>query len=206
MAPSFLTLELPDEAATAAFAEDVAAILVSGDVIALSGGLGAGKTSFARALIRAVADDAALEVPSPTFTLVQTYAGGRPTIGHFDLYRVGSADELDEIGLSDAVSEGAVLVEWPERGEGRLPADRLTIHLEIDGNGRRAALSGSPAWRDRIARTRAARALIERAGFSGASRRFLKGDASVRRFERVRAGANERRADGLAETPHTACR
>src|SRR5512135_1497738 len=106
MAAPFLTLPLPDEAATAALAEDVAAILAPGDVIALSGGLGAGKTAFARALIRAVADDAALEVPSPTFTLVQTYAGDRLTISHFDLYRLGSADEIGEIGLADAVAEG----------------------------------------------------------------------------------------------------
>ena len=189
MAASFLTLLLPDEAATAAFAEDVAAILGSGDVIALSGGLGAGKTTFARALIRALADDAALEVPSPTFTLVQTYAAGRLTVAHFDLYRLGSADELDEIGLADAVSEGAALIEWPERGDGRLPEDRLDIRFEIEGDGRRAELSGSGDWRARIERTRAVRALIDEAGFSGASRRFLQGDGSTRRFERVRKGA-----------------
>ncbi len=188
MARPFLTLSLPDEAATAALAEDVAAILAPGDVIALSGGLGAGKTTFARALIRAAADDAALEVPSPTFTLVQSYAAGRLAIGHFDLYRLGSADELDEIGLADAMAEGAILVEWPERGEGRLPGDRLTIHLEIDGSGRRAEISGGDAWRDRIERTRAARALIDHGGFAGARRRFLQGDASARRFERVASG------------------
>ncbi len=189
MAAPFLTLALTDEAATTALAEDVAAILAPGDVIALSGGLGAGKTTFARALIRAAADDAHLEVPSPTFTLVQTYAAGRLAISHFDLYRLGSADELDEIGLADAVAEGAVLVEWPERGDDRLPGDRLDIRFEIDGNGRRAELAGGEAWRGRIERACAARALIDYAGFSGASRRFLQGDASIRRFERVRAGA-----------------
>ena len=125
MATPFLILSLPDEAATARLAEDVAAILGSGDVVALSGGLGAGKTTFARALIRAIADEPALEVPSPTFTLVQTYDAGRLAIGHFDLYRLGAADELAEIGLSEAVSEGAVLIEWPERGADRLPAERL---------------------------------------------------------------------------------
>ncbi len=186
MTTPFLTLPLPDEAATTTFAEDVAAILGTGDVIALSGGLGAGKTTFARALIRAAADDPELEVPSPTFTLVQTYAAGRLTIGHFDLYRLGSADEIDEIGLSDAAAEGAVLIEWPERGAGRLSEERLDIRFEIEGNGRRAALSGSETWRERIARARAGRALIEDAGFAHASRRTLQGDASIRRFERVR--------------------
>ncbi len=189
MTAPFATLLFPDEAATAAFAEDVAAILGCGDVIALSGGLGAGKTTFARALIRALADDVGLEVPSPTFTLVQAYAAGRLTVAHFDLYRLGSADELDEIGLADAVTEGAVLIEWPERGDGRLPEDRLDISLEIEGSGRRAELFGSGAWRGRIERTRAVRALLVRAGFTGASRRFLQGDASIRRFERVNAGA-----------------
>ena len=92
-------------------------------------------------------------MPSPTFTLVQTYAAGRLTVAHFDLYRLGSADELDEIGLSDAVSEGAVLIEWPERGAGRLPEDRLDIRFEIEGSGRRAELSGSGTWRGRIERT-----------------------------------------------------
>ena len=188
MATPFLTLQLDDEAATAALAEDVAAILATGDVVALSGGLGAGKTTFARALIRAAADDAELEVPSPTFTLVQSYAAGRLMIGHFDLYRLGSAEEVDEIGLTDAASEGAVLIEWPERGEGRLPEERLTVHFEIAGDGRRAELFGSDAWRDRIVRTRTARALIARAGFARATRRFLQGDGSARRFERVREG------------------
>ncbi len=185
MAAPFATLLLPDEAATAALAEDVAAILASGDTIALSGGLGAGKTAFARALIRAVADDQALEVPSPTFTLVQTYDTGRLTVAHFDLYRLGSADELTEIGLTEAMADGAVLIEWPERGDGRLPDDRLDIHFDIEGDGRRADLSGSDAWRARIERTRAARRLIERAGFARAGRRHLQGDGSTRRFERV---------------------
>ncbi len=188
MTAPFLTLLLADEAATRVLADDLAAILGAGDVVALSGGLGAGKTTFARALIRALADDALLEVPSPTFTLVQTYAAGRLTVSHFDLYRLGSADELDEIGLGEAMSEGAVLVEWPERGETRLPDDRLTLHLEIAGDGRRAAFAGSETWHARIARTRAARALIEGAGWPAATRRFLQGDASARRYERVTAG------------------
>ena len=112
---------LPDEAATARLGQDLAAALRPGDVLALSGDLGAGKTALARALIRANAGDPDLEVPSPTFTLVQTY-DVRVPISHFDLYRLGSSSELDELGFEEALREGAVVVEWPERAGGRLPA------------------------------------------------------------------------------------
>ena len=186
---STLTVELPDEAATAALAEDIAAGLAVGDIVALSGGLGAGKTTFARALLRALAGDPDLEVPSPTFTLVQTYAVGRLTVAHFDLYRISGIDELDEIGLADAAKEGVVLVEWPERAGNRLPAERLSIVFTIAGSGRRATVSGEGAPWERFQRSRAARALVEAAGWSGATRRVLEGDASTRTYERVRQGA-----------------
>jgi tRNA threonylcarbamoyl adenosine modification protein YjeE len=181
-----LTLPLPDEAATVAFAEDVALCLAPGDVVALSGGLGAGKTTFARALIRAVADDPRLEVPSPTFTLVQAYAAGRLPIAHFDLYRLSGPEELDEIGLDEALQTGAALIEWPERAGARLPADRLDIAFDIAGEGRVAAIAGSPDAMARLARTRAIRAFLDHAGWTGAARRYLQGDASTRRYERIR--------------------
>ncbi len=104
---------LADEAATVRLAEDLALILLPGDVIALHGDLGMGKSTLARALLRAFADDAHLEVPSPTFTLVQTYDFPRLTIAHFDLYRLGGAEELDEIGFDEAIRDGAALIEWP---------------------------------------------------------------------------------------------
>ena len=182
-------IELPDEAATAALAEDVASSLRSGDVVTLSGVLGAGKTTFARALIRALADDPALEVPSPTFTIVQTYAAGRLTVAHFDLYRISSPDELDEIGLSEAADDGAVLVEWPERAEGRLPAPGLEIAFAMAGEGRRVTVAASGPIGDRLVRSRAARALLDRNGWPKASRRYLQGDASTRTYERIRDGA-----------------
>jgi tRNA threonylcarbamoyl adenosine modification protein YjeE len=188
MPDAFLTLPLADEAATAALAEDVAAILMPGDVVALAGELGAGKTTFARAVIRAIADDPALEVPSPTFTLVQTYATGRLPIAHFDLYRIGSANELEELGLDDALAGGAVLIEWPERAAGRLPAGHLEIALEVAGGGRVARFIGDADWAARIARTQAARALTERSGWPGAARRMIAGDASTRRYERIASG------------------
>ncbi len=188
MADTFLTLDLPDEAATVAFAEDVGACLAPGDTVALSGGLGVGKTTFARALLRALAADPGLDVPSPTFTLVQTYALDRLTVAHVDLYRISDSAEVDEIGLADALAYGAALIEWPERAADRLPEDRLVIVFEIAGTGRRATVSGSPGWRARIGRARTARAFLDRSSFAGAVRRSIAGDASTRRYERVSAG------------------
>ena len=180
-----IIVDLPDEAATAALAEDVALCLAAGDVVALAGGLGAGKTSFARALIRAVADDDRLEVPSPTFTLVQSYPTPRLTIAHFDLYRIADAEELAELGLDEAIGEGAVLVEWPERAAARLPAERLDITFEIAGSGRRAVLTPGTGWLARLSRSRAVRTFLDRSGWPGATRRYLQGDASTRRYERI---------------------
>lgn len=179
-----IRVELPDEAATIRLAEDIAAKLAVGDVIALRGDLGAGKTSFARALIRAVAGNPELEVPSPTFTIVQTYDTRLP-IAHFDLYRLGSADELDEIGFEEAASEGVALVEWPERAGDRLPANRLEIALDIEGAGRLATLTGGGDWPERIERTLAIRHFLDRSGMGLATRRHLQGDASTRAYERV---------------------
>jgi len=185
MSEAFLTLDLPDEAATAALAEDVAVCLAAGDVVALCGGLGVGKTVFARALVRALAGDPGLEVPSPTFTLVQSYRAGDIAVAHVDLYRLSDAAELDELGLADVLADGIVLVEWPERAGDRLPRDRLTIDLAILEEGRRASLSGPPGWQARLARSRTARDFLARAGFAGARRHRIHGDASPRRYERI---------------------
>ena len=105
----------------------------TGDVIALSGDLGAGKTVFARAFVRALTNEDE-DVPSPTFTLVQIYDGHRDdenlTIWHFDLYRLKSAEEIYETGFEEALSDGVSLIEWPERAGSLLPRNRLTVHLE----------------------------------------------------------------------------
>ncbi len=180
-----LTIDLADEAATDRFAEDVAACLAPGDVIALSGGLGVGKTTFARALIRSLADDPDLEVPSPTFTLAQSYALGPVPVTHFDLYRLASPDELDELGLEEALGHGAALVEWPERA-GPLPGEPLTIAFAIAGDGRDATLSGGGDWQKRLGRSLGIRRFLDRAGWPRASRRHLQGDSSTRRYERIR--------------------
>lgn len=130
---------LDDEAATQRLGAAVARSLQVGDAVCLYGPLGAGKSTLARALIRALTHPEE-EVPSPTFTLVQTYDATFP-LAHFDLYRLASADEADELGLDEALAEGAVVIEWPERLDGRLPHCRLDIEIEIDGSGRRARLT-----------------------------------------------------------------
>jgi tRNA threonylcarbamoyl adenosine modification protein YjeE len=153
-APARLALELPDPAATAALAARIAGLLRPGDLLGLEGELGSGKTEFARALIRARAG-LPVEVPSPTFTLVQHYALPDLPITHADLYRIESAAELDELGLEEALAQGALLVEWPERAGARLPADRLTIRLHLpdarEPGRRRAELEAGPGWRSRLA-------------------------------------------------------
>src|SRR2546423_9526204 len=124
---SSLSIVLANEQATRRLAVDAASILKAGDLVTLSGDLGAGKTAFARALIRHLAGDEALDVPSPTFTLVQTYALPRFTVVHADLYRVTHTGELAELGVDEAAENAVVLLEWPDRAEDVLPADRLGI-------------------------------------------------------------------------------
>ena len=125
--------------ATAALGAAIAPTLQAGDAVCLYGPLGAGKSTLARGLIRALTREDE-EVPSPTFTLVQTYEGAGLTIAHFDLYRLKSAREADELGLDEALDTGCAIIEWPERLEGALPPHRLDIELIIDGAVRRARL------------------------------------------------------------------
>jgi tRNA threonylcarbamoyladenosine biosynthesis protein TsaE len=142
------SLTLRDEAATAELGARIAAALAPGDVVALSGELGAGKTALARAILRGLG--VAGHIPSPTFTLVQAYETPGLTLHHFDLYRIERASELSELGLDDAVEGGAVLIEWPERGmPSHLAADALKITLEPTGETIRALkISGPARWRD----------------------------------------------------------
>ena len=135
-------LTLPDLAATAALGAQIAAVLRKGDLVALSGDLGAGKTTLARAILGALGVDE--HVPSPSFTLVQSYDTPHLRVSHYDLYRLKRPGELAELGLEDALEDGAALVEWPERA--RLP-EGLTITLDSAAAGRSAVLEGPLRWR-----------------------------------------------------------
>lgn len=125
---------LPDDDATTAFGAELAAMLVPGDIVSLEGELGAGKSALARATIRALAKDPELEIPSPTFALVQPYETPRGLVLHADLYRLGDAAEADELGLLDN-DAGIVLVEWAERAEQMVAAATITITLAIPPGG-----------------------------------------------------------------------
>lgn len=143
-----LSFPLPDEVATAALGARLAAAARPGDVIALHGDLGAGKTTLARALIRALAGPDT-EAPSPTFTLVQTYATPGLAIWHFDLYRLENPGEARELGLEEAV-DGLAVIEWPERLGRDLPRMRLEVRLSFEGSGRIARLVDYDDWSTRL--------------------------------------------------------
>ena len=136
--PAF-SMSLPDERATDQLGATLAARLRIGDVVGLKGELGAGKTTLARAILRAAAEDARLIVPSPTFTLVEVYDTPRGSFWHFDLYRLETPEQVIELGWEEALAEGISIIEWPERLGPLLPK-HLSVMLEVDGDGRRALL------------------------------------------------------------------
>jgi tRNA threonylcarbamoyl adenosine modification protein YjeE len=165
-------------------ASRLALFLAAGDVVALSGPLGAGKTTLARALITRLGGES--EVPSPTFALMQRYETPRLALTHCDFYRLQPA-ELDELGLDDALGEGAVLIEWPERAQAWLPADRLDIALDETAtpNARRVVLTGHGMWGERLGRLRAMMVFLDQTPYAEAPTRYLQGDASTRSYARL---------------------
>ncbi|WP_312224019.1 tRNA (adenosine(37)-N6)-threonylcarbamoyltransferase complex ATPase subunit type 1 TsaE [Rhizobium rhizoryzae] len=179
---SVISLLLQDEAETIRLGEDLALALKPGDCLCLSGDLGAGKSTLARAFIRAMAEDSELEVPSPTFTLVQSYDLRIP-ISHFDLYRLADGSELDELGLDEALSDGICLVEWPEMADTELPKDRIRLTLMHEGAGRRVEITGSSTAMARISRALLIRQFLTKHGYADGQRRYLTGDASLRAYE-----------------------
>ena len=170
-------------------AQEVAFLLQPGDTLALEGDLGAGKSTFARALIRAIAGNSALEIPSPTFTLVQSYETPRFEIAHFDLYRLSDASEIDELGLDAALTRGVAVVEWPSRGGDRIPQVRFTFRFDETDSPDRRNIIIYPAsdLAARLGRFAAIRDFLVRAGWGEASIAFsyLQGDASPRRYARL---------------------
>ncbi|MFC6198395.1 tRNA (adenosine(37)-N6)-threonylcarbamoyltransferase complex ATPase subunit type 1 TsaE [Ponticaulis profundi] len=142
-------MKLAGEAETRAFGAKLATLLQPGDVVALYGDLGRGKTTLSRGLIRSLTGPEQ-DVPSPTYTLVQTYDVGDETIWHFDLYRVEHPDEVIELGFEDALND-ICLIEWPEKAGRYLPEDRLSIEISGDGETRTLALlPGTPEWEVRL--------------------------------------------------------
>jgi tRNA threonylcarbamoyl adenosine modification protein YjeE len=198
---------LPDEHATRRLAIDVANALQRGDFVTLSGDLGAGKTTFARMLIRHLAGDPAMEVPSPTFTLMQVYELPLFPLAHVDLYRLSEAAELAELGFDDLPLGAVVLLEWPDRAGSLLPPDRLDIALtlapKLKPEFRHARITGYGAFAPRVDRMAATRQFIAESGYSDALRTRMQGDASTRSYERLTLGDKHailmnspRRADG----------
>ena len=204
---SSFSVALPDEHATARLAVDIATALEPGDLVTLSGDLGAGKTTFARALIRYLANDPTIEVPSPTFTLMQTYNLPQFPLVHADLFRLSGSAELAELGFDDLPEGAVVLVEWPDRAAGFLRPDRIDVALtlapKLKLEFRHARVTGYGTMGPRVERTAAVRQFISQIGYSGALRTRLKGDASTRIYERLAIGEKHailmnspRRSDG----------
>lgn len=196
MQPVRWVIDLPDEAATIAAATRLAGELRAGDLVTLGGALGAGKTTFARALIRTLLADPEAEVPSPTYTLLQTYEGPRFNIVHADLYRIADPAELAELGWEDAAENALVLVEWAERAGDILASDRLEVELATTGPtgaGRRLTLIGHGSFTARLERAKSIQMLLDRTGFGEARRDFMMGDASVRAYERLTDQASGRK-------------
>jgi len=181
---------LPNEQATWRFMADIAAALEPGDLVTLSGDLGAGKTTFARALIRHLAGDKTIEVPSPTFTLIQTYDLPRFTLVHADLYRLSGAAELAELGFDDLPDRAVVMMEWPDRAVGFLPADRLDITFTLvpllGPEVRNIRYVGYGSFAPRAERIAMVRSFLDESGFATALRQRMQGDASTRIFERLK--------------------
>jgi len=144
-----ISIPLADAAATARLGEALAPVLRAGDIVCLSGPLGAGKTTLARGLIAAATGEK--EAPSPTFALVETYEGAAAPISHFDLYRLEKPDDAWELGLEDAFDNAISIIEWPERIEQIIPADALIIRLDHHGGARHAVIVGAGAWEARLA-------------------------------------------------------
>src|SRR5499426_2430753 len=192
---SSFSVVLPDEEATRKLMIDIAGALKGGDTVTLSGDLGAGKTTFVRSLIRYLAGDDTIEVPSPTFTLMQVYDLPQFPVVHADLYRLSGAAELSELGFDDLPDGAIVLLEWPDRAAGFLPPDRLDVALtlapKLKLEFRHARVTGYGSFGPRVDRMATVRQFIAESGYSEALRGRMQGDASTRSYERLALGDRE---------------
>jgi tRNA threonylcarbamoyl adenosine modification protein YjeE len=188
-------LPLPSQGVTESLGQFLAQELQPGDLVTLSGGLGAGKTTLARAVVRALAGDPELEVPSPTFTLIQTYETDAGPVVHADFYRIAGPGELRELGWEEVAEQAIVLVEWPERAEAALARSRLDIHFELapasGPEARTATFVARGAMAERFARARALQELLYNAGWADCVREPMQGDASTRAYERLVKSSGE---------------
>ena len=178
-----MTRRFDTAAALEAFAAEISLFARPGMALLLQGDLGAGKSTFARAFIRALAEGREFDIPSPTFTLIQSYDETRVPVAHADLYRIGSSAELGELGLEDLLTTHVLAVEWPEKMLGLSLADRLLVKLSGTGSWREAEITASGAWEQALARNDAIRHFLGTTRWRDAERRFLEGDASFRRYE-----------------------
>lgn len=177
-----------DLAALDRMASAVAVMVGRGDTIALQGDLGSGKTTFARFLIAHLMGGGQQDMPSPTFALVQTYETPRLPVTHVDAYRLANPSEAEELGLEEALAQGLLLVEWPERIGEHLPRNRLDVTLkDVEGDEglRRVVLAAHGDWQPRLERLRAALQFLAAAGWGASTLRYVQGDASTRRYVRL---------------------
>lgn len=180
-----ITLSLDGEKDTIRLGEDLALALGAGDCLALIGDLGAGKSTLARAFIRAMAEAPDLEVPSPTFTIIQTYPTRIP-VAHLDLYRLSDVSELDELGIDEMLEDGICLIEWPDIAAEILPPNQtISLRLEHSGDGRLAVIDAPAKQKARLERVFAIRDFLAKNGKGDATRHFLSGDASTRAYETI---------------------
>jgi N-acetylmuramate 1-kinase len=182
-------IDLPNIQSTERFARDIAVELGKDTLVTLTGDLGSGKTTFARALIRTLTGDPELEVPSPTFTLMQVYDAPKLKIVHCDLYRIAAPEELAELGWDEASESALVIVEWADRAGGALSPDRLDIGFILEPEEgpeyRVAVVTGYGTWAQRVAIMKAVERLLANSGWQDAKRAYMLGDASVRAYERL---------------------
>ncbi len=185
-------LTLEGEAETAALGARLSLWVRPGMVILLEGDLGAGKSTLARSFIRRLMkDDTLADIPSPTFSLIQTYDETRVPMFHADLYRLNTGAEVDELGLDGLLATHAGLIEWPDRLSLALSPDALTVSLSGRGDNRSAKLAATGAWATALRRDELLQDFMAGTEYAQSERHFFEGDASSRRYERLVSASNE---------------